>query len=290
MIGGSITALVTPFKDNAVDEDKFAQIIEHQFINGTRGVVPVGTTGESATMDLAERKRVVALCVEIVAGRMSVIAGTGTNDTAAVIELQKDAKAVGADASLVVAPYYNKPSQAGIIAHFEAIANAVELPIVLYNVPGRTIVDMSVDTVAHLSQHPNIIAIKDATGEVERVTQHLRRVPSDFILLSGDDGSALGFNAHGGHGMISVTSNVAPSLCAQYQEASLKGDFVRAREINARLQTLNEAMFCEPSPAPVKYALSLLGLCGPEARLPIIPLSDSAKARVEAAMKVCGLL
>ncbi len=290
MFRGSLTALVTPFKNGAVDEAAFANLIEHQIKAGTHGLVPVGTTGENPTLTREERLRVVELCIEVSAGRVPVIAGTGTNDTASTIELQRHAKTVGADAGLVVAPYYNKPSQDGIIAHFEAIANAVELPIFVYNIPGRSIVDISVATMARLAAHPNIIGVKDATGDIARVTRQRLACGEDFIQLSGEDASALGYNAHGGHGAISVTSNVAPALCAWLQTACLDGRWDEARALHDRLQPLHEALFAAPSPAPSKYALSLLGLCEAELRLPLVECPEPVKAQVRAAMKGCGLL
>ena len=261
MFQGSFTALVTPFKNGAVDETRFAELIEHQIKAGTHGLVPTGTTGETPTLSGAERLRLVEICVEVSAGRVPVIAGTGTNATAATIELQAHAKTVGADAGLVVAPYYNKPPQSGLLAHFEAVANAVELPLVLYNIPGRSIVDISLETMEALANHPNIVGVKDATGDIARVTQQRLACGDDFVQLSGEDASALGYNVHGGHGAISVTSNVAPALCAQFQSACLEGRWDEARALNDRLQPLHDAMFAWPSPAPAKYGLSLLGLC-----------------------------
>lgn len=290
MFRGSFTALVTPFKNGAVDDTALAALIEHQIAAGTHGLVPVGTTGENPTLTSQERRRVVEISIEVVAGRIPVIAGTGTNDTASTIELQRHAKSVGADAGLVVAPYYNKPSQDGIAAHFEAVANAVELPIFVYNVPGRTVVDISVATMAGLSRHPNIIGVKDATADVSRVTRQALACAEGFIQLSGDDASALGYNAHGGAGSISVTSNVAPALCAQFQTATLEGRWDEARALNDRLQPLHEALFAAPNPAPSKYALSLLGLCEAEVRLPLLACPEPARDQVRAAMQGCGLL
>lgn len=290
MLHGSLTALVTPFKNGAVDETAFAALIERQIAAGTHGLVPAGTTGETPTLTLEERLRVVGVCVEVTAGRVPVVAGTGVNATAATIELQDHAKRVGADAGLVVAPYYNKPSQDGIAAHFEAVANAVALPIVVYNVPGRTITDIQVETMARIAAHPNVVAVKDATGEVERVTIHRDLIGEDFIQLSGEDASALGYNAHGGHGAISVTSNVAPELCAKFQDACRDGDWDKARRLNDTLTPLHLALFAAPSPGPSKYALSLLGLCEPDVRLPLLEIPDAAKAAVRKAMEGCALL
>ena len=290
MFRGSFTALVTPFKNGAVDEAALRALIEHQIKSGTHGLVPVGTTGENPTLTGEERRRVVELCVEISAGRVPVIAGTGANATAAVIELQRHAKTVGADAGLVVAPYYNKPSQDGIAAHFEAVAGAVELPIFVYNIPARSVVDISVETMARIAEHPNIVGVKDATGDMARVTRQRLACGEGFIQMSGEDASALGYNAHGGVGAISVTSNVAPALCAAFQAACLDGRWDEARRLNDRLQPLHEALFAAPSPAPTKYALSLLGLSQAEVRLPLVECPDGVKARVRAAMEGCGLL
>lgn len=290
MLHGSLTALVTPFKTGAVDEAAFAALIERQIEAGSHGLVPAGTTGETPTLTRKERLRIVELCVEVTAGRVPVVAGTGSNSTGSAIELQAHAKTVGADAGLVVAPYYNKPSQDGVAAHFDAVAEAVALPIVVYNVPGRTITDIQPETLARIARHPNVVAVKDASGEVERVTMHRNMIGGDFVQLSGEDASALGFNAHGGRGAISVTSNVAPELCAAFQNACLEGDWERARALNDQLTPLHQAMFSAPSPGPSKYALSLLGLCSPEVRLPLLEIPDAAKEQVRRAMEGCGLL
>jgi len=290
MFRGSMTALITPFKNGAVDETAFTALIERQIAAGSDGLVPVGTTGETPTLAVDERRRLIELCVEVSAGRVPVIAGTGVNATAASIEAQEHAKTVGADAGLVVAPYYNKPSQAGLAAHYEAIAEAVALPIFVYNIPGRSIVDIGVETMAQIAGHPNVIGVKDATGDIQRVTQYRARIGEDFIQLSGEDASALGYNAHGGHGAVSVTSNVAPELCAQFQSACLDSDWEAARTLNDRLQPLHEALFSAPNPAPAKYALSLLGLCEAEVRLPLVACADDVKAKVRNAMEGCGLI
>lgn len=290
MFRGSMTALVTPFKNGAVDEAGFAQLVERQIASGTHGMVPVGTTGETPTLTVEERRRVIKLCVQVSAGRVPVIAGTGANVTAASIEAQDYAKQVGADAGLVVNPYYNKPSQAGLAAHFKAIADAVALPIFVYNIPGRSIVDISNATMAEIASHPNVIGVKDATGDIQRVTQYRLGIGEDFVQLSGEDASALGYNVHGGHGAISVTSNVAPELCSKFQTACLEGKWDEARALNDKLQPLHEAMFSAPSPAPAKYALSLLGLCEPDVRLPLVECPDGVKAKVRSAMEGCDLL
>jgi 4-hydroxy-tetrahydrodipicolinate synthase len=289
-IQGSLPALITPFRNGTVDERAFQDLVERQITEGSAGLVPCGTTGESVTLSHAEHKRVVELCVEAAAGRAPVIAGAGSNSTAHSIELARDAKALKADAVLVVAPYYNKPSQEGLYAHFKAINDAVDIPIVIYNVPGRTIVDIGVEVMGRIAKLKNVIGIKDATGDLSRVSRQQAVCGGKFVQLSGDDGSALGFNSYGGKGCISVTANVAPKLCAQVQAASAKGDFAAARAIDARLANLHKVMFVEPSPGPAKYAASLLGLCTDEVRLPILTLSDGAKAQVRAAMTEAGLI
>lgn len=287
---GSITALITPFNGYAVDERAFQEFVEWQVTEGTHGVVPCGTTGESPTLSHEEHRRVVELCVEAVGGRVPVIAGTGSNSTAEAIELTQHAKQAGASAALVVAPYYNKPTQEGLKLHFRAIADAVDLPMILYNVPSRTVVDIAVDTVVELARHPNIIGIKEATGDVSRATRIKLATAENFSLLSGDDGTSVGFLAHGGHGCISVTSNIAPRLCAQIQDAwtlDSTEDIGRIRDI---LHPLHEILFCESSPAPVKYAAHLLGKCEPDTRLPLAPVTMKNKARIEEAMRGAGLL
>lgn len=288
MIQGSLTALITPFRDGIVDEQAFISLVERQIAAGTHGLVPCGTTGESPTLSHEEHRRVVELCVKTAAGRVPVVAGAGSNSTAESVDLVRHAKAVGADAALVATGYYNKPSQAGIVAHYTRISEAVDLPLIIYNVPGRTIVDISVETLGALSGLRTVAGVKDATGALDRVGNHRRLCGENFILLSGDDGSALGFNALGGTGCISVTSNVAPDLCAQMQAATLKGDFATARAINDRLASLHTTLFCEPSPAPIKYACSLLGLCTDEVRLPLMGMTDDGKAKVRAAMNLAG--
>lgn len=287
---GSLTALITPFKGGEVDEAAFKRVIAHQLAGGTDGLVPCGTTGESPTLSHEEHRRVLELTVEAASGKAFVLGGAGSNATSEAIELAQHAEKVGCDAAMVVVPYYNKPSQEGMYRHFAAIADAVSIPLVLYNVPGRTIVDILPETIGRLAKIANIIGIKDATGKIERVTQQRLTAGVEFVQLSGEDASAIGFNAQGGVGCISVTSNAAPELCARMQDASLQGNLAAANEINDKLMALHEAMFCEPSPAPAKYACSLLGLCEEEARLPVGPLTDAGKARVKAAMASAGLL
>ena len=290
MFRGSFTALITPFKNGKVDEAAYAKFVDWQISEGTHGLVPVGTTGESPTVSHEEHRRVVELCIEVAAKRVPVIAGAGSNATAEAIELAKHAKKVGADAALVVCPYYNKPTQEGLYLHFKAVAEESGIPIVIYNVPGRTVSDISVETLARLTKVKGIVGIKDATANIARVSRQRHALGRDFIQLSGEDITALGFNVHGGQGAISVTSNVAPKLCSQFQAACLKGDFATALEIQDRLAPLHDALFCETSPAPVKYAVSRLGLCEPEARLPLAPCSEGAKKQVDAAMRHAGLL
>lgn len=281
-LSGSITALITPFRDGAVDAAGFQSLVDRQIKAGTAGVVPVGTTGESATLSHAEHRRVIELAVEAAAGRVPVIAGAGSNATAEAIELARFAERAGADAVLAVTGYYNKPTQAGLVAHFTALHEAIGLPIVLYNVPGRTVANLSVDTIGRLSKLPRIIGVKDATGDLARVPMQRLASGSDFIQLSGEDMTAVGFNAMGGRGCIGVTANFAPELCARMQAASLAGELAAAVEIQDRLAPLHEVLFIETSPGPIKYAMSLLGLCSPELRLPLAPISEETQGRVRA--------
>ncbi|MGE0597617.1 MAG: 4-hydroxy-tetrahydrodipicolinate synthase [Hyphomonadaceae bacterium] len=290
MFHGSLPALITPFRAGNVDEAALAAMVERQIAAGTHGLVPCGTTGESVTLTQAEHQRVVRICVEAAAGRVPIMAGAGSNATERAITLVSAVKSAGAKAALVVAPYYNRPSQEGLYQHFKAVHDATDLPIYLYNVPGRTIVDLSVETVARLAALPRIVGIKDATGDLGRVARHRLACGGDFIQLSGDDPNAIGFNAYGGLGCISVTANVAPDLCAQVQNACAGSDYAAARAIDDRLAPLHKALFVEPSPAPAKFACSLLGLCTDEVRLPIVPCSEGAKAQVRDAMKHAGLL
>jgi 4-hydroxy-tetrahydrodipicolinate synthase len=289
-IKGSITALITPFKNGELDEKAFKRLVDWQIAEGTHGLVPVGTTGESPTLSHKEHMRVVELCVETARGRVPVIAGAGSNSTREAIELTRHAKEVGADAALSVAPYYNKPTQDGLYRHFAAIAEAVDLPVILYNIPGRSIVEISVETMAKLAKIPNIVGVKDATSNLARASRDRAYVRDDFIQLSGDDATALGFMAHGGRGCISVTSNVAPRACADFQNACQTGDYIKALKIQDRLMPLHDALFCEASPAPTKYAASLLGLCDDEVRLPIVALSESGRQTVRGAMEAAQLL
>lgn len=287
---GVMPALITPFLGGMLDEKAFAALVERQIASGVHGLVPAGTTGESATLSVEEQKRVITLCVETARGRVPVVAGTGTSDTAKTIDLTRHAKAVGADAALIVTPYYNRPSQDGMVAHFTAIADAVQLPIILYNVPVRTGIDLLPETVARLARHPNIVGIKDASNQLDRATRQRALCGQEFALLSGEDGTAVGFNAMGGRGCISVTANVAPELCARLQECCRAGDYGSAHDIDLRLSALHRALFMEPSPAPAKYALSRLGLCKEDVRLPLAPVSAATREAVDAAMGRAGLL
>lgn len=288
---GSNPALITPMKNGGIDEKAFRKIVNWQIAEGSHGLVPVGTTGESPTLTPEEHKRVVEICVGEAKGRVPVIAGTGSNATAEAIDYTEHAKEAGADAALVVVPYYNKPTQEGIYAHFKAIADAVDIPIIVYNVPGRTVANISVETLARLAADcSNIVGTKDASADLTRPSRQRLASGEKFIQLSGEDGTALGFNAHGGTGCISVTANVAPRLCAEFQEATLAGDYAKALKLQDRLMPLHHALFVETSPGPVKYAASLLGLCEPYARLPMVPVSESTKTTVRNAMVHAGLL
>jgi 4-hydroxy-tetrahydrodipicolinate synthase len=288
-IKGSLTALITPFKDGKVDEAAFRKLVNWQIEEGTQGLVPCGTTGESPTLSHEEHNRVIELCVEVARGRVPVIAGTGSNATDEAIALTKHAREVGCDAVLSVTGYYNKPTQEGQYRHFMAIADAVDIPIVLYNIPGRAVVSISVETMARLAKHPNIIGVKDATADLMRPSRERLACGPNWLLISGEDGTALGYNAHGGSGCISVTANIAPRLCAEFQAACTAGDFAKARTYQDRLMPLHDALFCETSPAPVKYAASLLGLCSEDVRLPMAEASEGARAQVKAAMQRVGL-
>jgi 4-hydroxy-tetrahydrodipicolinate synthase len=287
---GSLTALVTPFTGGEVDEDAFEALVEWQVAEGSHGVVPCGTTGESPTLSHEEHSRVIALCVKRARGRVPVIAGTGSNSTEEAVSLTRHAAEAGADAVLVVAPYYNKPNQEGLYQHFKHVAEAADIPIFLYNIPGRSVIDIQVATMARLSQIPNIVGVKDATANLARVSLQRAASGAAFIQLSGEDATALGFNAHGGQGCISVTANVAPKLCAQFQEACLAGDFAKALAVQDRLMPLHEALFLEPNPAPAKFALSLMGKMRNELRLPLVPVARETETRVRAAMEHAGLL
>jgi len=290
MFRGSITALITPFKNGGVDEKAFQEFVDWQINEGSHGLVPCGTTGESPTLSHDEHHRVVELCIEAAAGRVPVIAGSGSNSTEEAISLTKHAKKAGAAAALVVCPYYNKPTQDGLALHFKAIADAVDIPIIIYNIPGRSVVDMSVETMKKLAKHPNIVGVKDATNDLARPTKTRLALGEDFCQLSGEDGTSVGFLAQGGMGCISVTSNVAPRLCAQLQDAWTLGAFDDVLRLRDVLAPVHDAMFVETSPAPVKFAASLLGKCEPHCRLPLAPLTVKSQARIEEAMRAAGLL
>ena len=289
MIRGSITALVTPFKDGAVDEKAFQDFIEWQIESGTHGLVPCGTTGESATLSDMEHKRVIELCVEAANGRVPVIAGAGSNETSVSIEYTKKAKSVGADAVLVVTPYYNRPSQEGIFQHFKAISNSVDIPIIVYNIPARSVVDITNDTMGRLATLDNVVGCKDATGEISRVAAIYERCGKDFIQLSGDDPSSLGHTAHGGQGCISVGSNIAPKAYGRFHDLMLNNKFDAAKVLNRSLHRLHQDLFVDPSPAPAKYALNLLGRMNPDVRLPITAVQDSSKELILSAMRRAGI-
>ncbi len=292
MFKGSMPALITPFSsDGSFDEKAFREFIEWQIAEGTHGLVPVGTTGESPTLSHDEHKRVVELCVEVANKRVPVIAGAGSNNTSEAVDLAQHAESVGADGVLVVTPYYNKPNQRGLKTHFSAVADAVDIPVIIYNIPGRSIVDMNVETMAELfTEYKNIIGVKDATANVSRISEQRHAMGPDFNQLSGEDISTLGFMAHGGHGCISVTANVAPRLCSQFQEACMAGRFDEALSYQDKLAPLHKALFIEPSPGGAKYALSLLGKCENVQRSPLVPIEAATEAKVRDAMVHAGLI
>ena len=290
MIKGSIPALVTPFKNGELDLVSLKKVVDWHISEGSTGLVPVGTTGESPTLSHEEHQKVIEVVVETAAGRVPVIAGAGSNNTSEGISLIRFAEKVGADAALVVTPYYNRPTQAGLVAHFTALHDCCTLPIIIYNIPGRSVVDMTPETMGQLAKLPRIVGVKDATGKIERVSQQRATCGADFIQLSGNDDTALGFNAHGGTGCISVTANVAPRLCAEFQAATLEGDYSKALTYQDKLMPLHEAIFLEPGLVGAKYGLSLLGLCAEDVRLPLVSLTDPTKARIKAAMQHAGLI
>jgi 4-hydroxy-tetrahydrodipicolinate synthase len=287
---GSFTALVTPFQNGSVDEKAFRALVAWQIEEGTNGLVPVGTTGESPTLSHDEHKQVVEWCISEARGRAPVIAGAGSNSTREAIDLAQHAEKAGADGVLVVTPYYNKPTQEGLYQHFKAIDDAIGIPIIIYNIPPRSVIDMSVDTMKRLYELKNIVGVKDATANLARVSQQRAALGPDFIQLSGEDATALGFMAHGGHGCISVTSNVAPRLCSEFQGACLRGDYAAALTLQDKLMPLHQNLFIETSPSPVKYGLSLLGKCEDRVRLPMVALSDKSKTAVHDAMVHAGLI
>ena len=294
MFKGSIVALITPFKNNVLDQDKYASLIHHHIKNGTNGVVPAGTTGESPTLDHNEHKKVIEIAVKETNGKIPVIAGTGSNSTSEAIELSIHAEKTGANALLIVTPYYNKPTQEGLYQHYKAINDKVGIPIIIYNIPPRSVVDMSVDTMARLFELKNISGVKDATADLNRVDEQLKKMGPEFIQLSGEDGTALEFNLRGGVGCISVTANVAPKLCSDFQNASLSknnSNFIaKAKEINEKLMPLHKSLFIESNPSPVKYAASLLNLSSEEVRLPLVKVTEKTKKEVQKALKIAELL
>lgn len=290
MFKGIFTALITPFKDGKVDEAAFQRFVAWQIEQGVHGLVPCGTTGESPTLSHEEHDRVIELCIEVAAGKVPVMAGTGSNSTAEAIRLTQHAQKVGADAALIAAPYYNKPTQEGLYQHYKAIAQAADIPIVIYNIPGRSVVNITDETLARLSEVPNIVGVKDATGDLTRPCTLRAIQQKELALLSGEDMTAVGFNASGGQGCISVSSNIMPAQCAAVQDACLAGDYVKAMELHDALVPLHDVLFCETSPMPVKYAASLLGKCEPDVRLPLVQLSQNGKEKVTEVLKKLGLL
>lgn len=291
MLRGSIPALMTPFANGAVDEKAFSAFVDWQINEGSHGLVPVGTTGESPTVSHEEHRRIVEICVEVTNKRVPVVAGAGSNSTAEAVSLARFAEETGADAVLSVVPYYNRPNQEGLFQHFSAIAGAIGIPVILYSVPGRTVVDLNIDTIARLRDaHANIIGAKDATADMGRASLQRAKLGNDFILLSGEDMTALGFNAHGGTGCISVTANIAPRLCSQMQEATLAGDYATAIAIQDKLVHLHRALFLEPNPTGLKFAASRLGLCANELRLPLVPIARATEEAIEAALAHAGLI
>ena len=294
MFKGSNVALITPFKNNKLDVDAYISLIHFHLKNGTSGLVPAGTTGESPTLSHDEHKRVIELCVQESKGKIPVIAGTGSNSTAEAISLTKFAEKAGANGALIVPPYYNKPTQEGLYEHDQAINDNCGIPIIIYNIPSRSVIDMSVDTMAKLYELKNIVGVKDATGDLSRAVQEKEKMGDDFILLTGEDGSALEFNLKGGKGCISVTANIAPKLCADFQEASLTknndNSLSKAKEINEKLMPLHKSLFIESNPSPVKYAASLLNLCSEDVRLPLVKTTDPTKKIVKDAMISAGLI
>ena len=294
MFKGSIVALITPFRNNKLDEDCYISLIHYHLKNGTSGLVPAGTTGESPTLNHKEHERVIELCVKESKGRIPVIAGTGSNSTDEAISLTKYAEKIGADAALIVTPYYNKPTQEGLYQHFKAINDNCSIPIIIYNIPPRSVVDMNVDTMARLFELKNIIGVKDATGDLNRVNQQKKKMGPDFIQLSGEDGTALEFNMRGGVGCISVTANVAAKICSEFQEASISKNnsnlIAKAKQINDKLTPLHKSLFIESSPSPVKYAASLLKLCSDEVRLPLVKVTEETKKTIRSAMTHANLI
>jgi 4-hydroxy-tetrahydrodipicolinate synthase len=289
MLKGSITALITPFADGLVDKAAFEKLVDWQIAEGTHGLVPCGTTGESPTLSHAEHMDVTELCIKTAAGRVPVVAGAGSNSTTEAVMLAQHAAKAGADAVLVVTPYYNKPTQEGLYQHFKAVHDAIDIPVVIYNIPGRSVVDIFVATMARLAELPRIIGVKDAVGDVARVSAYRLAIGERFLQLSGNDDCALGHMAHGGHGCISVTANIAPKLCSQFQEAAMAGDFATARGIQDKLYPFHRDLFAESNPAPAKYVAERLGICRAEVRLPLVPVTNATKTLLDAAIAHAGL-
>ena len=290
LFSGSYTALLTPFKNGEVDYEAYRNLIDFQISNGTHGLVPVGTTGESPTLSHEEHKKVIEVCIEEAKGRVPVIAGAGSNSTSEALDFVKHACSAGANGLLIVTPYYNKPTQAGLKAHYLALAEASTKPIVIYDIPGRSVIGMTDDTMANLSEHELIVGVKDATADLGRPTRLLNLIGEEFIQLSGEDGTALTYLAAGGHGCISVTANIAPKLLSNMHNAWQNGDIKKSQEINKKLMPLHDALFCETSPGPLKYAASLLNLCSNETRLPIVEIASDSKKKVEEALALAGLI
>ena len=294
MFKGSIVALITPFKDDKLDEDRYISLIQHHLSNGTHGIVPAGTTGECPTLTDTEHKRVIELCVKESKGKIPIIAGTGSNSTEEAVNMTRYAEKIGSNAALVVTPYYNKPTQEGLYQHFKAINDKCNIPIIIYNIPSRSVVDMNVDTMARLFELKNIVGVKDATADLNRVDLQLKKMGKDFIQLSGEDGTALEFNQRGGSGCISVSANVATKLCSEFQESSLSKNndnlIAKAKSINEKLTPLHKSLFIESNPSPVKYAASLLNLAKEDVRLPLVKITESTKKEVRKAMKFAGLI
>ncbi len=289
MLKGSIVALITPFKDNTLDEITYSKLIDYHIKNGTNGVVPGGTTGESPTLSHIEHKKIIEIAVKECRGKIPVISGTGSNSTSEAIELSKFAEKAGSDALLIVTPYYNKPTQEGLFQHYKKINDSVGIPIIIYNIPSRSVVDMSVETMAKLFELKNIVGVKDATGDLNRVNSQLKLMGKEFIQLTGNDDNALEFNKRGGVGSISVTANIAAKLCSDFQNACVS-DFNEAEKIDKILQPVHTSMFIESNPSPVKYAASLLGLCEPEVRLPLVQVQEVSKKKIQEALKVAKVL
>ena len=290
MFKGSNVALITPFKNNKLDEENYIKLIDFHLKNGTNGLVPAGTTGESPTLNHDEHKQVIEIAVKECAGKIPVIAGTGSNSTSEAVELSKHAEKSGADGLLIVTPYYNKPTQEGLYQHYKKINDSIGIPIIIYNIPPRSVIDMTVDTMARLFELKNIAGVKDATADLNRVDQQLKKMGPEFIQLSGEDGTALEFNMRGGVGCISVSANVAAKLCSEFQEACLSKNNIKAKEINEKLMPLHKSLFIESNPSPVKYAASLLNLCSDEVRLPLVKVTEKTKKEVEKALKIAKLL